>query len=45
MRLRLTCVALSCVMMASAAAAQTPTTRELERINWMEFREVVPETG
>ena len=31
-------------MLASgaAAAAQTPTTRELERINWMEFREIVP---
>ena len=42
MRLRLTCATLSCVMMASAAAAQAPTTRELERINWMEFREVVP---
>ena len=42
MRLRVTCVTLSCVMMASAAAAQAPTTRELERINWMEFREVVP---
>jgi creatinine amidohydrolase len=24
------------------AAAQEPSTRELERINWMEFREVVP---
>jgi creatinine amidohydrolase len=24
------------------AIAQAPTTRELERINWMEFREVVP---
>ena len=42
MRLRLTCATLSCVLMASAAAAQAPTTRELERINWMEFREVVP---
>jgi creatinine amidohydrolase len=27
---------------AAAAAAQEPSTRELERINWMEFREVVP---
>ena len=42
MRLRLTVATLSCLMMASAAAAQEPTTRELERINWMEFREVVP---
>jgi creatinine amidohydrolase len=24
------------------SAAQTPSTRELERINWMEFRELVP---
>jgi creatinine amidohydrolase len=28
--------------MAGPAVAQTPTTRELERINWMEFRELVP---
>ena len=27
---------------AAAVRAQAPTTRELERINWMEFREVVP---
>src|SRR5262245_8837498 len=27
---------------AGAASAQQPTTRELERINWMEFRELVP---
>jgi creatinine amidohydrolase len=25
-----------------AAAQQTPTTRDLERINWMEFKELVP---
>ena len=42
MRLRLTCATLACLMMPGAAAAQAPTTRELERINWMEFREVVP---
>jgi creatinine amidohydrolase len=30
------------VLSAAAARAQPPTTRELERINWMEFREVVP---
>lgn len=28
--------------LAAGAAAQEPSTRELERINWMEFREVVP---
>jgi creatinine amidohydrolase len=27
---------------AGSLTAQEPTTRELERINWMEFREVVP---
>ncbi len=27
---------------AAPARAQSPTTRELERINWMEFRELVP---
>jgi creatinine amidohydrolase len=26
----------------AAAAAAEPTTREMERINWMEFREIVP---
>ena len=38
-----------CLLVAAIAAfaparahAQAPTTRELERINWMEFREVVP---
>ena len=30
------------LFIVSAAAAQPPTTREIERINWMEFREVVP---
>lgn len=30
------------LMPAREARAQQPTTRELERINWMEFREVVP---
>lgn len=30
------------LLVSGAAAAQAPTTRELERINWMEFREVVP---
>lgn len=29
-------------VLAAPAFAQPPTTRELERINWMEFREVVP---
>jgi creatinine amidohydrolase len=42
MSLRVTGATLACLMMATAAAAQPPTTRELERINWMEFREVVP---
>ncbi len=42
MRLRLIGATLAGLMTASAAAAQAPTTRELERINWMEFREVVP---
>ena len=34
----------SCMTLAHAAGAQTPapTTREIERINWMEFRDVVP---
>jgi len=30
------------LLAARGAAAQPPTTRELDRINWMEFREVVP---
>ncbi len=30
------------ITVASLAVAQEPTTRELERLNWMEFREVVP---
>jgi creatinine amidohydrolase len=42
MSFRLTCATLSCVLAASGAAAQAPTTRELERMNWMEFRELVP---
>ncbi len=28
---------------AASAAAQSPTTRELDRLNWMEFREWVPD--
>jgi creatinine amidohydrolase len=37
--------ALTCTLVcATAAFAQTPSTRELERLNWMEFREVVPKT-
>jgi creatinine amidohydrolase len=36
-------VAIAVILAASAAAAQTgPPTRDLERINWMEFREWVP---
>src|SRR5262245_64833324 len=37
-------VCLTAAELASAgvARAQAPTTREIERINWMEFREVVP---
>ena len=42
MTCRLVSATLACLMIAGAAAAQAPTTRELERINWMEFREVVP---
>jgi creatinine amidohydrolase len=37
--------ALVLIVVSAAAEAQTPrqiTTRELERINWMEFRELVP---
>ena len=30
------------IVVGTQAAAQQPTTRELERINWMEFRELVP---
>lgn len=33
---------LAAMLTAGGAAAQTPATRELERINWMEFREWVP---
>ena len=45
MPLRLIAVMLSSLAIlatASAAAAQAPSTREIERMNWMEFREVVP---
>jgi creatinine amidohydrolase len=44
MRTSLTLAAATAALtaIAGAAAAQPPTTRELERINWMEFREVVP---
>jgi creatinine amidohydrolase len=31
-----------CIGGSAALDAQSPTTRELERINWMEFRELVP---
>ena len=34
--------ALVLIVTSAAAEAQTPSTRELERINWMEFREIVP---
>jgi creatinine amidohydrolase len=37
-----TLVALIVAVFPAPAGAQAPTTRELERINWMEFREVVP---
>jgi creatinine amidohydrolase len=36
------CTAAAVAFATSAALAQQPSTRELERINWMEFREVVP---
>jgi creatinine amidohydrolase len=43
MRVRVLVVILAHVFLGAAAVrAQAPTTRELERINWMEFREVVP---
>jgi creatinine amidohydrolase len=32
----------SALAIAAPAVAQAPSTRELERINWMEFRELVP---
>jgi creatinine amidohydrolase len=38
----LTAAVSSLLVAASAAAQAPPTTRELERINWMEFRELVP---
>jgi creatinine amidohydrolase len=45
--IRLLIASLVCLLMASYAFAQTNSsdivsTREMERINWMEFREVVP---
>ena len=38
------CLALDCLAGANVSAAepQSPSTREMERINWMEFREWVP---
>ena len=46
MRVSVTLVALAHTLSMAAAATAQParpvTTRELERINWMEFREVVP---
>jgi len=35
-------LALALIAIPGTAAAQTPTTREIERINWMEFRDLVP---
>ncbi len=35
-------ILLTAALFPPAVGAQQPTTRELERINWMEFREVVP---
>jgi creatinine amidohydrolase len=35
-------ILLATALAPATAGAQPPTTRELERINWMEFREVVP---
>lgn len=35
-------MAFAVLLLPLSASAQQPTTRELERINWMEFREVVP---
>ncbi len=40
--LRRALVVMPLLLCARDAPAQQPTTRELERINWMEFREVVP---
>ncbi|MFB3852355.1 MAG: creatininase family protein [Vicinamibacterales bacterium] len=34
--------AMALVVSASTAAGQAPTTRDLDRINWMELKEVVP---
>ena len=43
MRCRIACAAaVACLLVPQAAGAQDPATRELERINWMEFREIVP---
>ena len=42
MKIRALFAAAALALLPSGAAAQAPTTRELERINWMEFREVVP---
>ena len=43
MRLRsLSFVLAHLLVLAAPAVAQEPSTRELERINWMEFRELVP---
>jgi creatinine amidohydrolase len=38
------CLSLGCLVGATVSAAepQSPSTREMERINWMEFREWVP---
>src|SRR5438034_1394461 len=38
------CLTLSCLLgpAVSAGEPQSPSTREMERINWMEFREWVP---
>jgi creatinine amidohydrolase len=42
-RISLAITTLACALaFASAAVAQEPSTRELERMNWMEFRELVP---
>ncbi len=38
----ITALTLAFALTCAGAAAAQPTTRELERINWMEFREVVP---
>jgi creatinine amidohydrolase len=39
---RFVALALALIVTSAAAAAAQPSTRELERINWMEFRELVP---